>query len=54
MVNISVVDNHSLITPSSKRVAEKVILSIGHKMENNPHFLIVVNYKLLQLDIITI
>ena len=27
------------------------MLSIAHKMENDPKFLIVVNYKLLQLDI---
>ena len=46
--------SHSLITPSSKMVAEKVILSIAHKMENNSEFLIVVNVKLLQLDVNTI
>ena len=51
-------DNYSLITPSYKRVAEKIILSIAHKMENNSkyslEFLIVVIYKVLQLGIITI
>ena len=52
-------DNHSLITPSYKRVAEKIILSIAHKtMENKSkyslEFLIVVNYKVLQLGIIKI
>ena len=52
-------DNHSLITPSYKRVAEKIILSIAHKMMKNKskyslEFLIVVNYKVLQLGIITI
>ena len=53
MVNISVlyiITRHT--TPSSKRVAEKIILSIAHKMENNSKFLIVGNYRLLQLDII--
>ena len=34
--------NHSLVTPSSKKVAEKIILSIAHKMEHNSKFLIVV------------
>ena len=50
-------DNHSLITPSYKRVAEKIILSIAHKMDKSKYsleFLIVVNYKVLQLGIITI
>ena len=51
-------DNHSLITPSYKRVAEKIILSIANKMENKSkyslQFLIVVKYKLFQLGIITI
>ena len=50
-------DNHSLITLSYKRVAEKIILSIAHKMEPKSkyslEFLIVVN-KVLQLGIITI
>ena len=58
MVNISIIDNHSRITPSYKRVAEKIILSIAHKMENKSkyslEFLIVVNYKVVQLGIITI
>ena len=58
MVNISIMDNHSRITPSYERVAEKIILSIAYKMENKSkyslEFLIVVNYKVLQLGIITI
>ena len=58
MLNITVMDIHSLITPSYKSVAEKIILSIAHKMENKSksslEFLIVVNYKVLQLCIITI
>ena len=58
MVNISVIDNHSLITPSNKRVTEKIILSIARKVENESkyslEFLIVVNCNLLQLGIITI
>ena len=51
-------DDHSRITPSYKRVAEKIILSIAHKMDNKSksslEFLIVVNYKVLQLGNITI
>ena len=52
-------DNHSLLTPSYKRVAEKIILSIAHNMMENKskyslEFLIAVNYKVLQLGIITI
>ena len=58
MVNTSVMDNHSLITPSNKRVTEKIILSIAHKVGNESkyslEFLIVVKCKLLQLGIITI
>ena len=52
-------DNHSLITPSYKTVAEKIILGIANKMIENKskyslEFLIVVNYKVLQLGIVTI
>ena len=32
MVNVSEMDIQILITPSSKRVAEKILLSIAHKM----------------------
>ena len=35
MVYISIMDNQFLITPSFKKVAEKIILSIAHKMRNN-------------------
>ena len=49
-------DSHSLITPSYKRVAEKIILRIAHKTENKSkcslEFLIVANCTLLQLGII--
>ena len=58
MVNISSWIITLFITPSYKRVAEKIILSIAHKMGNKSkyslEFLIVVNYKILQLGIITI